>query len=474
MLKPYVLLESVLNDIEEGLNKDINIDYLSEKYYLSSTHLRRLFKFAFGQTIGTYIRSRKLAASINDLINTDLNILDIAMEYGLGYEQSYIRAFKREFGITPGELRKTGQIVVIKPPLHLFGSNRLEDGVFFGPDIVIIPQFHVAGKLYKLPFRDSLSLPRFYKERFINNERMYIPNKINHDVLIGINRDTGLDADYHLYMPSVQVKSFDNIPEEFNRYTFPSSLCARFHFIGPNDITLNMAVADGMFKAIDDFMDDENQKYFLERKRVNIDKFSLTCDGNYKLWEWFAPVIEKNKENTPINSTGIKKVYKQETPELRFIGKKYRELFKTFSYKKILDNLDNWCSNIRFEAIEKQLDKDIKTLFDGGDAYISLIRKNDDDSIEYWLGMFTPKGTAVPEGYEMIDFPKSTLGVCAVYGKRDAIINYDAECRKMLTEEKIYKEDETNKNWFIMRFNWHRFFEEDKFGKRILEYCYYL
>ena len=57
------------------------------------------------------------------------------------------------------------------------------------------------------------------------------------------------------------------------------------------------------------------------------------------------------------------------------------------------------------------------TLYSGDYSYISLIRKNDDDSIEYWLGMFIPKGTAVPEGYEMIDFPKSTLGVCAVYGK---------------------------------------------------------
>jgi AraC family transcriptional regulator len=44
-----------------------------------------------------------------------MNIVDIAIEYGFDYEQSYIRSFKREFGITPGSLRKNGQIVKTTP-----------------------------------------------------------------------------------------------------------------------------------------------------------------------------------------------------------------------------------------------------------------------------------------------------------------------------------------------------------------------
>jgi AraC family transcriptional regulator len=52
------------------------------------------------------------------LLYTDKNILDIALDYGFDYEQSYIRAFKREFGITPGGLRKNGQMVKITPPFN--------------------------------------------------------------------------------------------------------------------------------------------------------------------------------------------------------------------------------------------------------------------------------------------------------------------------------------------------------------------
>jgi len=111
MLRQYDLLENVLIDIEKGIREGINSDILAEKYTLSERHLRKLFKFAFKQSLGGYIRSRRLAASLDDLLKTDFNILDIAIEHGFEYEQSYRRAFKREFGITPGNLRKTGHIV---------------------------------------------------------------------------------------------------------------------------------------------------------------------------------------------------------------------------------------------------------------------------------------------------------------------------------------------------------------------------
>jgi len=106
MIKTYDLLEKVLIDIEEGIRDGINIDIVAKKHTLSERHLQRLFKLAFNQSLGFYIRTRKLATSIDDLLNTNLTVLDIAIDYGFEYEQSYVRSFKREFGITPGNFRK--------------------------------------------------------------------------------------------------------------------------------------------------------------------------------------------------------------------------------------------------------------------------------------------------------------------------------------------------------------------------------
>jgi len=71
-------------------------DIIAEKFDLSEKHLCRLFRFAFNRTLADYIRSRKLTASIVDLFNTKKNVLNIAIKYCFEYEQTYIRALKRE------------------------------------------------------------------------------------------------------------------------------------------------------------------------------------------------------------------------------------------------------------------------------------------------------------------------------------------------------------------------------------------
>ena len=130
MLRTYDLFENVLIDIEKGIRDGINSNILAQKYSLSEGHLRRLFKFTFKQSLSDYIRSRRLIESLNDLFKTDAKLIDIALEYGFGYEQSFIRAFKLEFGMTPGELRKAGHFVKARLPLHLFDEEKFSNGLF--------------------------------------------------------------------------------------------------------------------------------------------------------------------------------------------------------------------------------------------------------------------------------------------------------------------------------------------------------
>jgi len=306
MLKPYDLLQGVLNEIENGLKEGINENVLADKFAVSSVHLRRLFKFAFGKTLGTYIRSRKLAASIEDLLLTDRNILDIVLDYNLEYEQSYNRTFKREFGITPGKLRKSGQTIKITPPLQLFDSNRYGDGLVFGPDIVMVPQFHVVGKTFEIPPGSSSAFVQSIAKNFFFYERQKIPGVVNHSFFYNICSNSHTNRNCWCFMPAFEVKTLGNIPEGFESYTFPTSLCANFHFIYDNIKITNFnfgdfnpdavdmyGAANDMFKAIDDFISIENQKYFMDR-RLNINKFYYSeRDDNHLQLEWFSPIKKK-------------------------------------------------------------------------------------------------------------------------------------------------------------------------------------
>jgi endo-1,4-beta-xylanase len=136
MQKPVDLLESVLNKIENNLKDEVSAGDLSDYFSLSSIHLQRLFRQTFKQSIGAYIRSRKLSASIGDLLYSGLNVQDIALDYGFSYEQAYIVSFRREFGFTPGDLRKNRQLVKITPPLTPFGQTSMYKNHFMVGSII--------------------------------------------------------------------------------------------------------------------------------------------------------------------------------------------------------------------------------------------------------------------------------------------------------------------------------------------------
>jgi len=262
MLRPYDLLNNILIDIEKGIRKGVNSSILARKYSLSEGHIRRLFRFAFKQPIAGYIRSRMLAASLDELLKTDMNILDIALNYGYRYEQTYIRAFKDEFGILPGKLRKTKQIIKIKPPLHLISENKLDEGILFTPEIVMVPGFLIAGNSNIIPFKNSVTLAPKAAIKFWENDRKLINNIRNPNIYIGFTCNVNIEAENSEYISSVQVENFNDIPEGLRTYSFEGCLCARFRYIGQHHYyDLSSKRAHEMYEKIWMFGNDKNAKY---------------------------------------------------------------------------------------------------------------------------------------------------------------------------------------------------------------------
>jgi len=300
VLRPYNLLEDVLIEIENGIKEYTNVDTIAKNFSLSERHLRRIFKFAFKQTLGDYIRSRKLSASLNDLKNENTNILNIALNYGFDYEQNYIRAFKREFGITPSSFRKTGNIIKEKQPFHLFNENKLSNGnLIFTPDIVMVPQFHIIGKNSRTSFDYIVNQAPDAGKHFLFNERKLIKNIVDPDVYIGMGR-VDIENKYFDYMPSVQVENLDYVPQGLDHYTFKAALCAKFRYIGKHhyfalytNYDLVTEIIGEMYKTIFNTKNGEYAKYTSSYEKIFFEKINLdNYDGTYCQMEWFTPLIE--------------------------------------------------------------------------------------------------------------------------------------------------------------------------------------
>lgn len=92
--------------IEDHLTEKLTVEEIAGQVYLSPTYLQFVFKDNFGIPLAEYVRSQKLKRALELLYNTEKRISDIAYDCGFEHESSFIRSFKREFGMTPGEARR--------------------------------------------------------------------------------------------------------------------------------------------------------------------------------------------------------------------------------------------------------------------------------------------------------------------------------------------------------------------------------
>jgi len=128
----------------------------------------------------------------------------------------------------------------------------------------------------------------------------------------------------------------------------------------------------------------------------------------------------------------ITKVYKQNIPATRFIGKKYSDADRVnggFGAK-----WGEWFQNGWFDEIEKQVDGSSGDLFEDGGATIGLMGKENGE-FRYWIGYFTPADTVAPSGFESIDFPACNIGIAWLYGKEEEIFGKEPMCAERLEKE---------------------------------------
>lgn len=96
----------VVNYIGDNYKEDITGEFLANYFNLSYGHLSRLFKKHLKITIKEYLTIVRLNKCKCELINSDYSIIQIALENGFPNIQSFYKAFKKEFKVTPVEYRR--------------------------------------------------------------------------------------------------------------------------------------------------------------------------------------------------------------------------------------------------------------------------------------------------------------------------------------------------------------------------------
>lgn len=107
MTEQILAVQKMQDYIEAHLTEEITLAVLADICSFSPWYAHRLFREYTGYAPAEYIRRMRLAKSALRLKTEQTKIIDVAFDLGFSSVDGYTRAFRKEFGINPGEYAKS-------------------------------------------------------------------------------------------------------------------------------------------------------------------------------------------------------------------------------------------------------------------------------------------------------------------------------------------------------------------------------
>ncbi|NDL62267.1 MDR efflux pump AcrAB transcriptional activator RobA [Acerihabitans arboris] len=130
----------LLTWLEGQLDQPLSLDDVASRSGYSKWHLQRKFKETTGQVLGAYIRARRLSNAAMALRLTSKTLADIALQYHFESQQTFTRAFKKQFQQTPAFYRRSlrWDFYGMQPPIRSAAA-------YTPADIVVLPALRLEG-----------------------------------------------------------------------------------------------------------------------------------------------------------------------------------------------------------------------------------------------------------------------------------------------------------------------------------------
>ncbi|MFC1819755.1 GyrI-like domain-containing protein [Thermodesulfobacteriota bacterium] len=229
-------VQEAIEYVEKNLDQEIKASDVAREVAFSMYHFHRIFLAVVGQTLTGYIRRRRLTEAAFKLVETKNKVIDIAFDYQFETPESFSRAFKKMYGITPGQYRKKRSHLGFLHQTKIDETilRRLNGGMTMEPKIIIKDEFIIVGMRYYGENRNN-EIPQLW-DRFI--PRIHeIKNHINRELSYGIcypTEDESQNGEFE-YIAAVEVGDLDEIPDGMVMRTVPTQKYAVFVHKGPAD-----------------------------------------------------------------------------------------------------------------------------------------------------------------------------------------------------------------------------------------------
>lgn len=234
----YILkiIKDTTEYIENNILEPLNLDNISENVNLSKFHLLRIWKGATSTGLMEYVRRRRIALSLGELIN-DLNGIEfISSKYAFGCERTFNRLFKDEFNTTPAKWRRNPCPLKILDRFNADFMNCAGEGLVFYRSTTILPAFTIAGCEYSVNADENMRNQTANKlgVDFFYNHRSRVINPVDKDIYIGFTTIPGESEGYSFYQPSVKTGPNSIVPPDMKIKHIKPHIYGVFTYMGPH------------------------------------------------------------------------------------------------------------------------------------------------------------------------------------------------------------------------------------------------
>jgi AraC family transcriptional regulator len=217
-------LEKAIWFIESHFSQSVTLDDLARICGRSRFQMSRLFSLGMGKTVTAYVRGRRLSEAARALAEGAPDILDVALQAGYNSHEAFARAFRDQFGLTPGELRSRGRLdgIALVEPLR---EDPMVPVNLQPPRLVSLGPLLIAGIGRRFASNDFAGIPALWQE--LQPHFGQIPGQKG-KTAYGLVASMAIAAESYFYLAGVEVSDISDLDRNFTAVRLPAQRWAVF------------------------------------------------------------------------------------------------------------------------------------------------------------------------------------------------------------------------------------------------------